>query len=337
MDNMDETLHTYRILTIDGGGIVGTYPAAFLAAMEDHLDRPIGSYFDLIAGTSTGGIIALGLGLGLTAREILSLYENRGPAIFGQKHGCGVNWFLRHCRSARWLVHRKYGSEQLRDALKEVLGERRIGEAITRLVIPAFNPTLQEVYIYKTAHHPRFMNDYKNRAVDAALATAAAPTYFAEHITDNDVGLVDGGVWANNPIAVATAEAIGVLGWPADKLRILSLGCVEKTYTVPKQAGIATLGAKAIRLFMDGQAHGAMGMAKVLTGDDHHHKAIWRIDHTAPDGLYQLDDTRKIQDLKGLGFAEARKQFTLLRSTFFHAPAAPFSPFHTIPPESVAP
>ena len=72
-----------RILSIDGGGIKGTMPAAFLAGLEEELGQPIGRYFDLIAGTSTGGIIALGLGLGRTAKELLDLYERRGPLIFG--------------------------------------------------------------------------------------------------------------------------------------------------------------------------------------------------------------------------------------------------------------
>ena len=71
-----------RILTIDGGGIRGTFPAAFLANLEQDLEHPIGRYFDLISGTSTGGIIAIGLALGMTATAILELYENKGPAIF---------------------------------------------------------------------------------------------------------------------------------------------------------------------------------------------------------------------------------------------------------------
>src|SRR5437660_1257046 len=75
-----------RILSIDGGGILGTFPAAVLAEIEQHLDYPIGSYFDLIAGTSTGGIIAIGLAMGLKASELLHLYETKGPAIFGQNY-----------------------------------------------------------------------------------------------------------------------------------------------------------------------------------------------------------------------------------------------------------
>ncbi|HEY8129280.1 MAG TPA: patatin-like phospholipase family protein, partial [Hyphomicrobium sp.] len=68
-----------RILCLDGGGIMGTLPASFLAAIEKNLDRPIGEYFDLIAGTSTGGILAIGLGLGLSAQQLLDLYVDRGP------------------------------------------------------------------------------------------------------------------------------------------------------------------------------------------------------------------------------------------------------------------
>src|SRR6516162_9826294 len=82
----------FRILSLDGGGIRGVFPAAFLARLEEYLECPIGRYFDLIAGTSTGGIIAIGLGLGLPARDILQLYVAEGPVIFDQQHGDVENW-----------------------------------------------------------------------------------------------------------------------------------------------------------------------------------------------------------------------------------------------------
>src|ERR1700719_2961856 len=88
----------FRILSLDGGGIRGVFPAALLARLEEHLDHPIGSYFDLIAGTSTGGIIAIGLGLGIPAREILKLYVEEGPTIFDQHHGAIENWVRRNLR-----------------------------------------------------------------------------------------------------------------------------------------------------------------------------------------------------------------------------------------------
>ena len=99
---------TRRLLCIDGGGILGTFPAAFLAELEQHLDHPIGSYFDLIAGTSTGGIIGIALALGHPASEILGLYENRGPGIFGQDRGVLGNLLGRKLRGMRWLRIPKY-------------------------------------------------------------------------------------------------------------------------------------------------------------------------------------------------------------------------------------
>jgi hypothetical protein len=319
-----------RILSIDGGGILGTFPAAFLAQLERGLDQPIGSYFDLIAGTSTGGIIAIGLAMGLPAASLLELYEKRGPEIFGQNNGRVANYVLRNFRVARAIYRPKYDSDNLYTVLTEVLRDRRIGDATTRLVIPAWNPVARTVNIYKTAHHPRLKNDYKEFAVDAALATSAAPTYFKQHLTRHDVGLIDGGVWANNPTAIAVVEAITLLGWPRDSLHVLSLGCLEETYTVPKQAGVGNLGLKALRLFMDGQSHGAMGIAKLLTGHEHERTAIHRIDHAVPYNVYKMDDTRVIRDLKGLGYAKARERQPALGQIFFDTPADKFEPVYRL-------
>ena len=127
----------FRILSLDGGGIRGVFPAAFLARLEDHLEHPIGRYFDLIAGTSTGGIIAIGLGLGLSAADILKLYAEQGPAIFDQEHGGIGNWVRQKLRGIAHLLITKHSSEPLRRALEGVLGRGRLGESRTRLVIPA--------------------------------------------------------------------------------------------------------------------------------------------------------------------------------------------------------
>lgn len=319
-----------RILCIDGGGILGTFPAAFLAGLEQQLDRPIGSYFDLIAGTSTGGIIAIGFAMGLRASDLLDFYEKRGPEIFGEDHTPLANVLFKKCRGLRWLYRRKHDSERLRAVLHDVFGNQRIGEAKTRLVIPAWNPVARSVYIYKTAHHPRLKTDYKSLVVDAALATAAAPTYFPHHITQHSVGLLDGGIWANNPVAIAVVEAVTLLGWPRDSLHVLSLGCLEETYAVPRWAGIGTLGTKLVKLFMDGQSHGAMGIAKLLTGHEHERTAIHRINHVVPDNTYKMDDTRVIQDLKGLGHSFARDRQPVLDPVFFDRPAETFEPFYTL-------
>src|SRR5436309_4125962 len=141
-----------KILSIDGGGIKGVFPASFLATVEDAIRRNVADYFDLIVGTSTGGIIALGLGLGLSAKEILSFYEEHGPSIF---RGSRVT------RALRQVGISKYSSDALRVALQTVFGERKLGESSTRLVVPSCNLDTGEVHIWKTSHHPRLERDHK--------------------------------------------------------------------------------------------------------------------------------------------------------------------------------
>ena len=338
INRMDQTPETEappkrRILCIDGGGLLGTFPAAFLAALEEGACRPIGRYFDLIAGTSTGGIIAIGLGMGLSAAEILELYEKRGPWIFGQDGHPAINWLRRRVGAVRHIGRAKHSAVRLREALAEVLGERRLGEATTRLVVPAWSPITRSVYIYKTAHHPRLQVDYQAKAVDAAIATASAPTYFPRHITEDGVGLVDGGVWANNPIAIAVVEAVTLLGWEPKSLNVLSLGCLDEVYTLPRAGGWGTFNAKLIKLLMDGQALGAMGMAKLLTGHEHQHEAIHRIDYAVRRGAYAMDDARLIRELKGLGFERARERLPTVQRVFLGGPAEPFMPYHALTDE----
>jgi patatin-like phospholipase/acyl hydrolase len=120
-------------------------------------------------------------------------------------------------------------------------------------VIPAWHPILERVYIYKTAHHPRLETDYKQPAIDAAMATAAAPTFLKPHITESSVELVDGGVWANNPIGVAAIEAIGMLGWTRDRLKILSIGTINEPGRLPRLRGKLPMAASVARLFMAGR------------------------------------------------------------------------------------
>jgi uncharacterized protein len=118
-------------------------------------------------------LIAIGLGLGPSAKDILKLYEEQGPAIFDQHHGRFTNFLRQRLRGVLHWVDSKYSSITLQEALTGILGQRRLGESWTRLVIPAWHPMLERVYIYKTAHHPRLETDYKGLALDAAMATAA--------------------------------------------------------------------------------------------------------------------------------------------------------------------
>lgn len=314
-----------RILSIDGGGIRGVFPAAFLASIEERCGKPIGEYFDLIAGTSTGGIIAIGLAMGMSAKDILKIYEENGPAIFAQEQTGVRGWIDKKYRSAKHVLWGpKYNSANLKVALSEVFQDKLLGDASTRLLIPSWHAERQKVYIFKTAHHPRLAMDYKELAVDVALATSAAPTYFQQHQTQSGVGLVDGGIWANNPTGLAVVEAIGVLGWDPSELQVLSIGCLEDIATVRETYGAARFVPQMTNFFMSGQSHGALGIAHILTGDPHDRKAIHRISQPVVSGFFSLDDTSKIRSLKSRAVAEAREQYPIISSTFFSKPAEKF-------------
>lgn len=304
-----------RVLVIDGGGIKGVFPAAFLSTIEDSIQSPVRDYFDLIVGTSTGGILALGLGLSHSAQEILKMYVEDGPKIFGGSRLLG--WV----RS--WIAAR-YNSEPLKAVLSGVFRERCLGESLNRLVIPSLNLETGEVHVWKTAHHTRFERDYKATAVDVAMATSAAPTYFPAFRSASGLPLVDGGMWANNPVLVAVVEALAVLGWPSQDLRILSLGCTTTALDIRLARRLA-LGKlywanKVADAFMQGQSSSALGMARLLL-DYHNKDNIIRISPLVS-AKFSLDKTSEIDSLRGLGDSEARKALPSLRKTFFDHPKA---------------
>ncbi len=268
--------------------------------------------------------------MGIPARDLLNLYVERGPHIFGQSGGAVPKALSKHWRALKHFFTAKHDAADLESELEGVLKGKRIGDARTRLLIPAWDADHRGVYIFKTAHHPRLKTDYKRSAVDAAMATAAAPTYFKRHRTADEIGLTDGGTWCNNPIALAVVEATTLLGWSRSSLSILSLGCGEEVYLLGESPGWGSLATDLSCLFMDGQSHGAMGMAKLLTGHEYEREAIFRCCPFVPKGFFQLDDTSKIAQLKGMGASAARKERTRLEPVFFAAPAAPFEPVYKL-------
>src|SRR5687768_3378709 len=144
-----------RILSLDGGGIKGAFAAAFLAAIEDSTSKRIADHFDLIAGTSTGGILALGLGLGMSAREISLFYVNEGPRIFDQQNPLDrssrllkiMEWFNKHQKHSKHLMAPKYNPAELKRALERAFKSKRLGDSSVRLVIPAYAAVKEDVYV----------------------------------------------------------------------------------------------------------------------------------------------------------------------------------------------
>jgi uncharacterized protein len=310
----------FRILSLDGGGIKGAFAASVLATIEDEIKGPIGEYFDLIAGTSTGGILALGLGFRIPAKRIMEFYRDMGPEIFPATGRLGIGGMFRQAFGT------KYSHATLRAALVKVLGDRKFGESKNRLIIPTYDAVRGRIFVLKTAHHPRFHYDVDALAVDVALATSAAPTYFAAAPFPAQIGssFVDGGVWANNPVLAAIVEAVSFLNVTMDQIEILSVGTTATPFNIAanKNAGIVKWNVGMINLMFEAQAEAAFEQAKLLLND-----RIFRINVMTKPGEFSLDEATpdKIDRLMNLGRGEAVKRENLeaVKKRFVAAPKAP--------------
>jgi uncharacterized protein len=308
----------FQILSLDGGGLKGLFTASFLANWEKERGTRVVDHFDLIAGTSTGGIIALGLGLGFSAEQIKQLYLEKSEQIFPPK----ILGDAKH-----WLAV-KYSADGLRAALGELFQERKLGDSAKRLCIPAFDPAFHGIHIFKTAHHPRLQTDYKQTAVQVALATSAAPTYLPAEVTESGLQLLDGGVWANNPVMLAVAEALGYLGQEQSNVAALRIGTTEEVISVKElrtMGGKLQMAAPVIDFMMRGQSQSASGMVHHLLGRDR----FFQINPLTAPGDFHLDKLSKT--LVAMGEAEWRHGSSeLFDRGFFNHQSAPFEPCYKL-------
>lgn len=192
----------FRILSIDGGGSKGIYSAMLLHHVEKALGCPAHEHFDLIAGTSTGGIIALASAYGIPARTTAQIYLKRSKDIFPDSES-KKRKFRQYFRRA------KYSPEGLRAVLTEHFHQSMIGDCKTHVLIPTFSLVTGNPWIIKKDHEGLPGRDDLMSLVDAAMATSAAPTYFPVHTSKDREGsrFVDGGIFANNPSVLAYTEA----------------------------------------------------------------------------------------------------------------------------------
>jgi patatin-like phospholipase/acyl hydrolase len=251
-------LPTKRILAIDGGGIRGVIPAKVLVAIEQQTGKRIAQLFDLIAGTSTGGILAAGLCVPDTdgktpkypATKLLDLYKVHGHEIFSSGP-------LRFAVSV--FVGPQYSPAALEAQLLDYLGESRLADAVTGLLITSFDMNAGEAWFFSREQaivHPE--RNYLLREV--ARATSAAPTYFPPFklgsAPDKPV-LVDGGVFANNPALCAWVDAHENTSVESDVF-ILSLGTGSVPHPVwfdrARRWGKLEWARPAIGSFLDGQS-----------------------------------------------------------------------------------
>lgn len=231
------------ILCIDGGGVRGIVPAMILRELEQKLHQRgktqhLAAYFDLIAGTSTGGIIALGLCAenkddktmpACTAEELVDLYENRSRHIFGEL-GSIVYPFTTIYSGP------KYTPTYLEKVLNEMLGDANTEDVLTNFIVSAYEIQQRRPKIFSNTRPDGRKVKYRLR--ELARATSAAPTFFEPAQVEklHDRGkfetLIDGGVFAPNPSMLAIMHA-QELGWDITKTTILSLGTGTEARAYP--------------------------------------------------------------------------------------------------------
>lgn len=216
----------FRVLSLSGGGYLGLYSACLLEQLEVRAGEPLGRRFDLIGGTSIGGILALALAYEVPMAKLRRLFLERGKDIFPLNPTGTISRVLDIARSA---LGPKYSPDPLREALLEHIGERTLEEAAHNVVIPAVNVTSGRTKVFKTPHGETSRSDASLPAVDVAMATAAAPGYFPSVRIGEDV-FADGGVYATAPDHIALHEAEHFIGVDRSNVRMLSIGTATAGY-----------------------------------------------------------------------------------------------------------
>ncbi len=305
------------------------YTATVLRHLEESLGAPLANRFDLICGTSAGGLLALGLAAEIPAGELQAMFERDGQRIFGSRN------LLRRILT-KWIVA-KHSANGLRSVLEERFQKQTIGDLRHRVLIPAVNYSSGKGQFFKTPHAPAFEMDHRRRLVDVGLATAAAPTYFPLHRIEDEGVFADGGLVGNSPGLFGLHEARQVLKVsPAATIRVLAIGTMTLGATLRGSAlldrGIFIWGAKVFDLVISAQENAVDAMLQHLLDTNY-----VRIDDPAtPDqskDISSLDEVSAaaIDVLKSRGTQAARralgvpafayfKTHMAERPTFFHGP-----------------
>ena len=286
----------FHILALDGGGTRGIYSAQILASIEHEVGVPVRECFDLIAGTSTGSIVAGAVAVGIPMAKIVELFRTRSPRIFRRR------WFS-------WLhVRSKYPSHPLGQIVKAYLPDTTLGEISTPLMITSSDISTGGVHVFKSRYLKElgapYVRDANVGLSDAILASCVAPTYF-DPMPVGDFLLADGGLWANNPSIIALTEAVSRFGRSISQVSILSIGTGHSVnvYTERRLWGLLTgwgrqkLVSYVLRLQSDASAN----MARLLLADRY-----FRLDpEIEPWGL---DDVKHLDSLKALAIRDFTQQ-----------------------------
>ncbi|MEJ0039282.1 MAG: CBASS cGAMP-activated phospholipase [Gammaproteobacteria bacterium] len=319
----------FHILALSGGGFRGLYTATVLKHLEESLGAPLANRFDLTCGTSAGGLLALGVASGMRASELQALFECDGRRIFGARS------IVRRVLSK--FIVAKHSSTGLRAVLEERFKEKTLGDLQHRVLIPTVNYSTGKGQFFKTPHTPAFEMDHRQRLVDVAMATSAAPTYFPLHRIQNEGVFADGGLVGNSPGFFGLHEARQVLQIPATTtIRLLAIGTMTLGATLRGSAfldrGIALWGSKVFDLVISAQENAVDSMLRHILNTNYvriddlatpdQSKDIASLDHVSPGAIDVLVSRGTQAARRALGdpaFAPFRSHLAE-RPTFFHGP-----------------
>lgn len=210
----------FHILALSGGGFRGLYTATVLAKLEDKCEVPIGKCFDLICGTSIGGIIALAIACEVPMKDIVKMFINERDKIFPK----------RLFRKFRILCTSKYDNDGLKTVLTNLFGDKQISDLKHRVLIPTINFTKGSGQYFKTQHNPEFHVDGSKKLIDIAMATSAAPLFYPMYKNTGGI-YADGGLLANAPGFHGLHEATKFLNIRKEDVTLLSIGTLSKKLT----------------------------------------------------------------------------------------------------------
>lgn len=257
----------FHVLALSGGGFRGLYTATVLKHLEEQLGMPLARRFDLICGTSAGGLLALGLAAEIPAIQLQAMFQEHGGRIFSRPTG------LRRLLGP-WKMA-KYSPDGLKAVLTEKFGDLTLGDLKHRVLVPTVNYSKGSGQFFKTPHSPQFSMDFGHRLVDVGLATAAAPTYFPMHRIGEEGVYADGGLVGNSPGFFGLHEAHHALGVPRGpgSVRVLTIGTMTlgatKSGSTGLDWGVLDWGAKLFSLVISAQEHSVNAMLDHLLGRDY--------------------------------------------------------------------
>jgi predicted acylesterase/phospholipase RssA len=328
----DSPAPAFHILALSGGGFRGLYTATVLESLEKASGVPLARRFDLICGTSAGGLLAMGLAAEVPASNLRGIFEQSGRRIFGSPCRVARAW-----RSVKSLLIAKHSSSGLKSVLEEHFGQKTVGDLRHRILIPSVNCSTGRGQFFKTPHAPTYRLDHTLRLVDVGLATTAAPTYFPVHDIPDRGPFADGGLVANSPGLLGLHEAEHCLGVPHDTtVRVLAIGTMGLGATLSGSAirnrGVLLWRAKVFDLVLSAQEYAAEAMLRHKLADNYFRiddpatpdqcKDIASLDLASPAATYVLTSRASHAAQRTLGDTQFGVFLSHIAATpnFFHGP-----------------